>query len=613
MDFIQYVLVYDIQWMVKVEDLESILNKNEIQVFWRYFIDVLSYLDEGIIGSYKKLDGNVRDFLLAIKKSDLNEYTIKDLEMDDRLGIHRFYIDIVNLKNNGCLCISGLLMSNFNPDDIKIKALCQGEEFIAERFVYPTRKPLKFLSIEFKYPYDFDLEIPLDMVRDEELKICALNSEGSFDLPITFEKHARLSFSSNYMVKNDDIVVFKDNRFYVSSYSFFKMLKLEYACLMKIYHDKGPYFTSALCFRLVYVLLYPFLRNKEIWLFMDRRTAADDNAEHLFKYASSINDNVKKYFTVSGDSKDYGRLKRDYGNVLPFYSVKQRLVYLFADKIISSHPDENILNPFYGKNGDLYSGLITCDKYFLQHGVTKDNISKWIRKYDKDLSLILTVSDIERESFLGKDYNYPDEVVQTLGFPRFDKLENKDVKKQILIMPSWREDIQKNEFRLKKSKYFKGLNSLLNNKELIEYCKSNGYRLVFRPHPNLFKFIDLFDLNDDIIVEDEKTYNCLFNESMLLVTDYSSVAFDFAYLKKPVVYYQYSDDYNFDLSESYFDYETMGFGEVIKNETDLINLIKSYIDTDCSMKEVYNQRVDDFYKYTDKKNSTRVYNWIQKN
>lgn len=610
--FIQYVLVYDIMWMVKVEDIESILSKDEIDVFWKYFLDVLSYLNEDIIKTYRILDNNVRDFLLAIKSSNLTEKSIKNLKIKDRLEIHRFYINIVNIKNN-CLCISGLLMSNFNYNSIKIKGVCEDKEFEAKKFIYPTRKPLKFLSIEFKFPYDFDLEIPINEIKDKELTLCVVDKHESFNLPLTFEKHARLSSSSNYMVKDNNMVIFKDNLFYVTSYSFIKMLKLEYACLIKIYKEKGPYFTSALAFRLIYLLLYPFLRNKQIWLFMDRRSAADDNAEHLFKYASSKNDGIKKYFTVSQDSKDYIRLKNEYNNVLPFYSIKQRLVYLFADKIISSHPDENILNPFYGKNGDLYSGLITSEKYFLQHGVTKDNISKWLRKYDKDLSLILTVSDLERDSFLGKDYNYSPEIIQTLGFPRFDKLENNNIKKQILIMPSWRENIQKNEFDLKNSKYFKGLNNLLNNKELIEYSKINGYKIIFKPHPNLFKFIHLFDLNENIVVDDEKTYNELFNESKLLITDYSSVAFDFAYLKKPIIYYQYSDDYNFDLSKSYFDYETMGFGEVIEKEEDLVSLIKQYLSNDCKMKEVYNQRINDFYKYHDKNNCMRVYSWIYDN
>ena len=249
----------------------------------------------------------------------------------------------------------------------------------------------------------------------------------------------------------------------------------------------------------------------------------------------------------------------------------------------------------------------------IKFSITKDNISKWIRKYDKDLSLILTVSPLERNSFLGEDYNYSPEIIQILGFPRFDNLENNNLKKQILIMPSWREYLQKSEFALKNSKYFKGLNDLLNNEELIGYAKNRGYKIIFKPHPNLAKFIHLFDLDESIIADDKKTYRELFNESELLITDYSSVAFDFSYLKKPVIYYQYSDDYNFDLSESYFDYKTMGFGEVIKKEDDLIKLIKGYLDNNCEMKEVYKKRVDNFYKYNDQNNSKRVYNWIYEN
>ena len=612
LEFIQYTLVYDLQWMVKVENIDDILDNEEINEFWESFLDVLSYFDEEIILNYKHLDANVRGFLLSIKKSNLTSKTINNLENTGRLDSNKFYINIVNIKNN-VLYISGLLMSTLYPENIEIVANCGNNEFKSKRFIYPSRKPLKFLSIKYKFPFDFDLEIPINKIKDKKLTINALTNDECFNLPIVFEKYARLSTSSNYMIKDNHILIFKHNSFYLMSYSFIKMLRFEYHCLMKICRDKGPYFTSALAFRLVYIILYPFLRNKKIWLFMDRRDSADDNAEQLFKYASSRDDNIKKYFTVLQDSKDYDRLTSRYENVLPFYSIKQRVIYLFADKIISSHPDENILNPFYGKNGDLYSGFITSEKYFLQHGVTKDNISRWLRKFDKDLSLIVTVSDMERQSFLVKDYNYSPEIIQTLGFPRFDKLESKNLKKQILIMPSWRENIQKNEFVLKNSKYFKGLNNLLNNEELIDYAKDKGYKIIFKPHPNLFKFIDLFDLDENIIVDDEKTYHELFNESELLITDYSSVAFDFAYLKKPVIYYQYSDDYNFDLSESYFDYESMGFGEVIKGENELIILIKDYLANNCKMKDVYTKRVEDFYKFTDKNNCKRVYEWIYEN
>ena len=107
-------------------------------------------------------------------------------------------------------------------------------------------------------------------------------------------------------------------------------------------------------------------------------------------------------------------------------------------------------------------------------------------------------------------------------------------------------------------------------------------------------------------------YQTLFNNGSLLITDYSSVAFDFSYLYKPVIYYQYSNDYHFDVNDSYFDYETMGLGEVIRTEDELVDLIIEYIGNDCKIKEKYSKRIEEFFFYTDKNNCKRVYDAIKK-
>lgn len=138
--------------------------------------------------------------------------------------------------------------------------------------------------------------------------------------------------------------------------------------------------------------------------------------------------------------------------------------------------------------------------------------------------------------------------------------------------------------------------------------QKHKYKLIFKPHPLVYEFIDLFDRNDFTIIDENTTYQDLFKDSDLLITDYSSVAFDFAYMKKPVIYYQYGDDYNFE--EGYFKYRTMGFGEVITTEDELVEIFKEYLENDCKMKEEYENRVDTFYKYNDKNNCKRVYDYI---
>ena len=181
-------------------------------------------------------------------------------------------------------------------------------------------------------------------------------------------------------------------------------------------------------------------------------------------------------------------------------------------------------------------------------------------------------------------------------------------------MPTWRRDLEKrsNEY-IVQTEYFRTFNSLINNEKLIKFARENDYEIIFRPHPNVYNFIEEFDKNDYVKIDYERVkYQTLFNQGSILITDYSSVAFDFAYLKKPVLYYHYGGDFHFNLDESYFDYETMGFGEICRNEDELVNLIIENIKNNCKIEEKYEKRIDKFYAFTDKNNCKRVYDEIKK-
>ena len=84
------------------------------------------------------------------------------------------------------------------------------------------------------------------------------------------------------------------------------------------------------------------------------------------------------------------------------------------------------------------------------------------------------------------------------------------------------------------------------------------------------------------------------------------MVFDFAYLKKPVIYYQHDENYHFDVKSAYFKYDTMGFGPVIKTIEDLRWQVKKLVENDCEMDEEYTGRVDDFFKYNDRNNCQRI-------
>lgn len=618
--FLQYMIIYDIQWLFSKDLLRLLSEYNESEEFYNNLKYISNHLDDDIILKHKNVSLNVKNYLLKCKYDSETSIKIENNDVIiyvgdivlDCLSIHKFWLDIIEIKNNA-LYISGMFKSFFNRDNIKViltKETNSGTEEFESKFVdYSDR-----ISDEFSESIiNFDFKVPLSNNEQSIIKLYVkyfASNDVLVNLSIDFLSHARLSKVSNYSIWDNYFIKYENNVFKIRNYSYFNMVKSEIFVLKNIFTKKGPYWTSALVFRFIYLLLFPFYRNRNIWLFMDRRHQADDNAEHLYKYSIKQNDGISKYFTICEDSKDFDRLEK-LANIIPFYSIKQRLIYLFADKVISSHPDENILNPFWGKNIKYYAGLINSGKIFLQHGITKDDISAWLKKYDKNLELLVTVSEIELNSFYKYNYNYDEGVVQALGFPRFDNLENISDKKQILIMPSWRENLSYTyKSQINKSEYFKKINSLINNEKLINLANEYGYKIIFKPHPLVYDFIDLFNKRNEVIFDEKSSYQELFNNSSILITDYSSVAFDFSYNKKPVVYYQYGNDYNF--KRGYFDYETMGFGEITKDEDELIDVVGSYLGNNCKMKDIYKERVDNFYMFNDKNNCKRVYEAIRK-
>ena len=139
-----------------------------------------------------------------------------------------------------------------------------------------------------------------------------------------------------------------------------------------------------------------------------------------------------------------------------------------------------------------------------------------------------------------------------------------------------------------------------------------GYRIAFFPHPTLQPFEDLFVHGDSVsVVSPNSSYREIYQKGSLLVTDYSSMVFDFAYMKKPVLYTQFDKEEFFSgehvCTAGYFDYERDGFGEVEYDLTSTVDRIIDYMANGCQMKPEYRRRVDEFFAYHDRNNCQRVY------
>ena len=624
--FIQYLIAQELNAIVTSRYYEEIFkDSKEIDEFWECLRDILSFIDVEIIKRHDYLSFFVKSFYIYIKNNDFhfeinskrNKVTLKSNNLlINRLHEHPLNLDFIEIRDNR-LIIGGFMRSRCKSSSITLQARLKKvsneiEYYNCKYVTYPNsrRRHKKLLGIVWTYFYNFEVSIPL-IEDDYKLEFKVLFEEdgesASFYPEIRLVSYCNISEFSNYFVNGSKIVLFRDNAIHVVKKSVLFRHRLEYDSMRKIHDSSEEFRNHAIYIRILCAFAFIFLRNRRIWLFMDHPTFGYDNARHLFAYSRNQKDNIDKYYIVDKDADYFDEMKKNDGHVIPWGSIKHKILYLYGEKIISSYANHRLLNPFHESDPILFSGLTNIKTCFLQHDVNSVDLSINPRKYYYNFYLFLTNSDYERDFIASDTYNYSDETVQTLGFPRYDNLKDMRSSKEILFMPAWRKYI-KNEDSFKSSDYFKYLNNFLNDKELLKLIKENDYNLIFKPPIEMLPFIESLNIPDEIYVSIDQSNEDLINASSLLITDYSNVFFEFSYLYKPVIYYRGSDRYKY--KQKYFDFETMGFGEIINTSDRLNSKIKEYIETNCEMEDIYKKRVQDFFKYFDNDNSKRVYEWL---
>lgn len=192
-------------------------------------------------------------------------------------------------------------------------------------------------------------------------------------------------------------------------------------------------------------------------------------------------------------------------------------------------------------------------------------------------------------------------------------------------MPTWRswlypeygkstEDVIED---LRNSDYYKSFKALFSNERLLKFAEKNNLELVYFPHNQMQPFIDEFKKACPRIVcakATEYDVQDALRDSAFLITDYSSIFFDFAYMKKPMVYFQfdYEEYLERHYNKGYFDFFRDGFGPVCKTVDAVVDCLIESFEKNFEMDEIYQKRVDDFYTFRDSDNCKRNYEEIEK-
>ena len=467
--FIQYTLMYDLQWLFKIKKVDFVLSYDEIKELYINLIFILQNIGDDVIYNQKNIQNQLKTHIFFLKYLGNDylancDYKYRKQVYDDiidKLSLNQVFIDIFEIKND-VIYISGFITTFFNKKG-KVFAFVNDKIFETKELEYPQRDRFS-LNFEYAFNNDFEIYIP---ITSKNIKIQFKTEANDFkDLEIKFSRPCRLSNTSKYLLSKNHIAKVKGSTITVKPKNWIRVLKNEISTIYTMLRETNQGWRTGVIFRIVYFIVYPFFSSKRIWIFMDLPYLADDNGINLFKYAVGVDDDIEKVFVLNKDNFAFDDISQ-IGKTIEYGSIKHRIYTLFAEKVISSHPDNGLVYPFWG-NYPFLSGLVKFKLVFLQHGITKDNISRWLNKSDKNISLIVTASKLELESFFKYHYNYHRDVPQLLGFPRYDALEKKEDYREIVIMPSWRRYFHHStKEKILKSNYFKIYNTLINDHSLI--------------------------------------------------------------------------------------------------------------------------------------------------
>ncbi len=367
-------------------------------------------------------------------------------------------------------------------------------------------------------------------------------------------------------------------------------------------------------YHLITPLAYLLYKNKYPWIICERGDDARDNGYTFFNYLRHEQQYINVYYLIDKHSSDYPKVKV-LGKAVRYKSFKHWLLYRVAEARMSTHLAAFAPGNYIGK---WFMTHKQCGiNVFLQHGITHNEfLSNYYEYNGSDLFICGAKPEYD---YISKNDHYPEGNVVYTGFSRFDELHNFKTKDQILVMPTWRSflsNLSKEEF--KESLYFKSFDNLLRNKELNERLEKENLKLIFYIHYSLQPYVDCFKgYGKNIIIADFDHYDVqtLLKESKLLITDYSSIFFDFTYMRKSLIYYQFdvNDFYGKHYQRSYFSHKDNGFGPIVETEQEVINQIFKSIDNNFELNDLYKKRIDEFFPLYDTNNSRRIFDAIINN
>lgn len=365
---------------------------------------------------------------------------------------------------------------------------------------------------------------------------------------------------------------------------------------------------------------------KDVWVITEYPENARDNGYWFFKYVREHYPEKKVFYPIKSIASDYEKV-RVLGNVIEFGGWKHFFLFWAATKYAGTtkyhgFPDDDRIM------AGLYELNLHDFKYvFLNHGFAR-GVSGIVNAKETKYDLVIAMSELEKQIITQVNHQ-PEEKVKAVGFCRHDNLNNDSLdKKLIVVMPTWRrwldyrheknlQVIEDTKKKYLKSSYYREYQNLLNDKRLLEYLDQKDMKLILYLHGYAQMYSEYFSSKSERVViakKEEYFVQDLLKEAAFLVTDYSSVCFDYAYMKKPMVYFQF-DAQEFaekQYGESdYYTYKNNGFGSIVNTVDGVVDEIIKSAECGFRIEKGYLKRVEEFFPYFGKAHCETIYKLVE--
>jgi len=345
-----------------------------------------------------------------------------------------------------------------------------------------------------------------------------------------------------------------------------------------------------------------------------------DNGAVFFEYMAANHPEIDSYWVIRKDCFHGGIPGRPLFNEkrLAFKDTfRGNVLALIADAHVYSHGRYDITD--YPKSDTPMAASVMLD-----HGFTAMKKTCMIRLPSgeivggaaRDLDLIAAGSAAEAEIH-EKEWKIPPEKIAVTGLARYDRLYSlaqamTAPPRNILYMPTWREWNSRN-VSLSGTELFRQARAFLTDKGLNECLARSGFTIQLYVHMWMREFFEDFrkgfSPGNIEVLDQEIDLQEVLAGSALLVTDYSSVCWDFLFLDRPVLFYQFDLDEFLERTGSYIDLRKDLFGPVAASAEEASAWVRKFIAEGFSA-TLYRPRMEEMKKFAfvqrDSKNCERL-------